>query len=175
MRKLYTVAFPTLADADARFVARIRARHDRQVSLLGPHFTLLFGCDAVDEAVYVDHVRAIAARTPAFAFRCQEAEPDADEGKGKGYVYLVPALGRDALTALHDALYTGPLAPFLRADLHFVPHITVGHGDDMAGAARLCDDLNATAIDVAGTIDALVVGCVEHGRFLELARFALRH
>jgi 2'-5' RNA ligase len=173
MRKLYTVAFPTLADADARFVAGIRARHDRQVGILGPHFTLLFGCDAVDEAAYVDHVRAIAASTRAFAFRCREAEPDADEGKG--YVSLVPEVGRDALTALHDMLYTGPLAPFLRADLHFVPHITVGHGDDMAAAAQLCDDLNGAGIDVAGTIDALVVGCVEHGHFVELARFALRH
>jgi len=173
MRKLYTVAFPTLPDAAARFVAGIRARHDRQVNMLGPHFTLLFGCDAVAEATYVDHVRAIAATTRAFPFRCTEAEPDADDGKG--YVYLVPELGRDALNALHDALHTGPLAPHLRADLHFVAHITVGHGDDMAAAAQLCDDLNAGQIHVAGTIDALVVGCVEHGHFVELARFALRH
>ena len=36
MRKLYTVAFPTLNDADARFIAAIRARHDRQATLLGP-------------------------------------------------------------------------------------------------------------------------------------------
>jgi 2'-5' RNA ligase len=125
MRKLYTVAFPSLTEADARLIADIRARHDRQVSVLGPHFTLLFGCDQVDEAVYVDHVRAIAASTLAISFRCRDAEPDADDDKG--YVYLVPELGREALTRLHDALYTGPLAPFLRQDMHFVAHVTIGH------------------------------------------------
>jgi hypothetical protein len=30
-------------------------------------------------------------------------------------------------------------------------------------------------IAVAGAIDAVVVGSVENGRFVELARFALRH
>jgi 2'-5' RNA ligase len=173
MRKLYTVAFPTLGDDDARFIARVRASHDRQVAVLGPHFTLLFGCDAVDEAPYIDHVRAIAATTPAFAFTCFEAAPDDDAGRG--YAYLLPDLGRTELTALHDRLYSGPMAPHLRRDLHFVAHMTIGHAADFDAAALLCDELNAAGINVAGAIDALVVGCVEHGRFVELARFALQH
>ncbi len=173
MRKLYTVAFPTLSEEDARFIARIRASHDRHVSVLGPHFTLLFGCAAVDEAAYVDHVRAIASSTSAFPFTCFETEPDQDEGRG--YAYLVPDLGRGELTALHDSLYTGPMAPHLRADRHFAAHMTVGHAADFDAAARLCDELNAEGINIAGSVDALVVGCVEHARFVELARFALRH
>ena len=173
MRKLYTVAFPTLNDADARFIAGIRARHDRQASMLGPHFTLLFGCDAVDEATYIEHVRAIAASTAAVRFECREAEPDSDDERG--VVYLVPEQGRGALTLLHDRLYTGPLAPHLRKDLHFVAHITVAHAADVEAAQRLCDHLNTEGVDVSGSIDALVVGCVESSRFVELARFALRH
>ena len=173
MRKLYTVAFPTLNEADARLIADIRARHDRQASVIGPHFTLLFGSDALAEADYIDHVRAIAATTPAFAFICRDAEPDAD-GR-KGVVYLVPELGRDELTALHDALYGGPMAPHLRQDVHFIAHMTVGHGASLAEAERQCDALNAEGLDIAGTIDAVVVGCVENARFVELARFALRH
>ena len=173
MRKLYTVAFPTLADGDARFVAAIRASHDRHASVLGPHFTLLFGCDCVDEPVYVDHVRAIASATSAFAFTCFEAEPDEDQGRG--LAYLVPDLGRGELTSLHDDLYTGPMGPHRRPDRQFVAHMTVGHAADFDAAARLCDELNAEGINLAGSIDALVVGCVGHGRFVELARFALRH
>lgn len=173
MRKLYTVAFPTLNDADARFVAGIRARHDRQASVLGPHFTLLFGCDAVDEAVYMAHVRAVAASTAAFRFECREAEPDSDDGRG--VVYLVPEQGRGALTMLHDRLYTGPLAPHLRKDKDFIAHITVAHAASLDAAERLSDQLNVDGIAVAGAIDAVVVGSVEHGRFVELARFALRH
>ena len=173
MRKLWTVAFPTLNDADARFIAGIRARHDRQASLLGPHFTLLFGCDAVDEAVYTAHVRAIAASTPALRFECREVEPDSDDGRG--LVYLVPEQGRGALTLLHDRLYTGPLAPHLRKDKDFIAHITVAHAATLEAAERLSDQLNVDGVAVAGTIDALVVGSVDNGRFVELARFALRH
>ena len=173
MRKLYTVVFPTLSEDDARFIAAIRASHDRQASILGPHFTLLFGCEALDEASYLEHVRTIATSTAAFAFTCLEAESDDDDGRG--VVYLVPDLGRGEITALHDRLYTGPMAPHLRKDAHFVAHMTIGHAADAAAATALCDALEADGVEVAGSIDALVVGCVEHGRFVELARFALRH
>ena len=173
MRKLYTVAFPTLNEADARFVAGIRARHDRQSHMLGPHFTLLFACDAVDEPTYLEHVRAIAATTAAFTFDARDAEPDSDADRG--YAYLVPTRGRGEITWLHDRLYTGPMAPHWRKDRHFVAHITVGHCADFAAAQRLCDDLNADGFDISGTVDALVVGCVEDGRWVELARFALLH
>jgi 2'-5' RNA ligase len=173
MRKLYTVAFPSLDESDARFIADIRARHDRQVSVLGPHFTLLFGCDQVDEATYVEHVRTIAATTMAFRFACIETEPDGDATHG--YAYLVPELGRVDVMVLHDLLYTGPMAPHLRKDMHFVAHITIGHAENYDAAVLLCDELNAEGIDITGSIDALVVGSLENGRFVELARFALRH
>ena len=173
MRKLYTVAFPSLTVASARLLAEIRAQHDRQAALLGPHFTLLFGCDAVDEAGYVDHVRSVAAGTAAFHVHCAGTQPDSDESGG--YVYLVPDRGRADVEALNDALYTGPMAPHLRKDLAYIAHITIGHCANAADAEALSADLNAGGIDIAGGIDALVVGCVEHGRFVELARFALRH
>ena len=67
------------------------------------------------------------------------------------------------------------MAPHLRRDRHFVAHMTIGHAADFAAAARLCDELDAEGINIAGSIDALVVGCVERGHFVELARFALRH
>ena len=173
MRKLYTVAFPSLTAASARFLAQIRAQHDRQASLLGPHFTLLFGCDAVDEATYVEHVRTVAAATAAFHVHCEDTLPDSDETCG--YVYLVPDQGRAAVEALHAALYTGPMAPHLRKDLAYIAHITIGPCASRAEAEALSDELAAGGIDIAGGVDALVVGCVEHGRFVELARFALRH
>ena len=173
MRKLYTVAFPSLSETDRRFIADVRARHDRQASVVEPHFTLLYACDQVDEATYVDHVRAVAASTMAFQFACLETEPDEDEGRGD--VYLVPELGRMDLVALHDSLYTGPMAPHLRQGKHFIAHMTIGHAADFHTAAILCDELNAEGVDIAGSIDALVVGCVENGRFVELARIALRH
>jgi 2'-5' RNA ligase len=173
MRKLYTIAFPSLDESDARFLAEIRAEHDRQVTVLGPHFTLLSGAQPLDEAAYLEHVRTIAASTQAFRFACIETEPDEDEGRG--CVHLVPELGRADLVTLHDKLCTGPMAPHSRQDKRFVAHITIGHAAHYDAAVLLCDELNAQGIDISGSIDALVVGCLAHGRFVELARFALRH
>ena len=173
MRKLYTVAFPSLDESDARFIAEIRARHDRQFNVLGAHFTLLHACDQVDEGVYIDHVRAVAASTMAFRFACLETEPDDDDERG--VVYLVPELGRADLVELHARLHAGPMAPHLRKDKRFVAHMTIGHAANHDAAEALCDELNAEGVDIAGSIDALVVGCLEHGRFVELARIALRH
>ena len=34
--------------------------------------------------------------------------------------------GNDKVIALHDKLYTGVLAPFLRKDLGYIPHIGLG-------------------------------------------------
>jgi len=173
MRKLHTVAFPSLTAASARFIAGFRARHDRQAALLGPHFTLLFGCDAVDEAAYIEHVRSVAGASAAFHFHCESALPDSDDDTG--YVYLVPERGRAEIEALHDALYAGPMAPRLRKDKAYIAHITIGHCANVAQAEALCGELNADGVDIAGGIDAVVVGCIENGRFVEVARFALKH
>ena len=48
---LYVVAWPLLAEADDTALRRLRAQyHPREADLIGPHFTLVFGADASEEA-----------------------------------------------------------------------------------------------------------------------------
>ena len=48
---LYVVAWPLLAEADDTALRRLRAQyHPREAELIGPHFTLVFGAAASDEA-----------------------------------------------------------------------------------------------------------------------------
>lgn len=173
MRTLYTIAPLAIADGDRAFIDDFRARHDPQAGIVEPHFTLIFACAAVGEADYLAHVRAVAAHAPAVDFSCRYAMLGADPRNTDGYVYLVPDAGHAALSRLHDHLHAGVLAPQRRLDLPFTPHVTIGRCRERAQARRLCDELNATPLQVDGRAEALVVGTVEGGRFVDLARFAL--
>src|SRR5947207_14429943 len=48
---LHVVAWPVLAEADDTALRRLRARyHPSEADLIGPHFTLVFGADAREDA-----------------------------------------------------------------------------------------------------------------------------
>lgn len=171
--RLYAIAPLAIAPHDRAFVDEFRARHDPQASLVEPHFTLVFGCSAVPQGDFLAHVRAIAREARPIDFACRYAMLGTDVDTADGYVFLVPDAGHAALSRLHDRLYTGPLAPYLRLDQPFTPHVTLGRCPARAQAKRLCDELNAGALQVAGRVEALQVGRVANGRFEVVERFAL--
>lgn len=173
MRTLYTIAPLVIADADRAVIDAFRTRHDPQAAIVEPHFTLVFACAALAEDDYLAHVRAVAAASPPIGFSCRYAMLGADDGNADGYVFLVPDEGHAALSHLHDRLYAGLLAPVLRLELPFTPHVTIGRLRERAQAKALCDELNAGALRIDGRVDALVVGTVEAGRFVEIERYAL--
>ena len=96
-----------------------------------------------------------------------------DDESDRGYVFLVPDEGYSRISLLHDQLYTGLLQPFLRLDLPFTPHMTIGTQPDHLAAKNLCDRLNADGLSIAGSIDALTVGALEQERIHDLARIEL--
>ncbi len=176
MRTLYTLAYPVLGEADKSFIERFRHEHDvgnREV--VSPHFTLVFGCSVVAEAEYLQHVQAVASVSAAVRFSCRYAMLGADDQAETGYVFLVPDEGYGALSLLHDRLYTGVLSLHLRLDLPFIPHITIGTLADRRAAKQLCDDLNQQGLDINGTVNALTVGAMEHGKINNLATFPLQN
>src|SRR5262245_52203029 len=113
------------------FIRAFRARHDPEFChLVAPHYTLAFGCEAIAEESYVQHVAEIAAATAPIRFACRYAALGADDVDDMAYVFLVPDEGNAAIARLHDRIYSGPLAPHLRLDLPYVPHITIGRTRD---------------------------------------------
>ena len=172
---LYTVAYLGV-DASARaFIDGFRRQHDPQVDTVAPHFTMVFGCKAVPQAAYIDHVAAIARQTPVIPFRCRYAMLGADDvdGKKTAYVFLVPDEGNSAISRLHDRLYTGVLAGQLQLEIPYVPHITVASTQDRQAAKALCDGLNQAGIDIAGQLQSLTVGALRDGRLQAIAEHPL--
>jgi 2'-5' RNA ligase len=174
MRRLFTVAFPEWAAADAAFVDGFRRRHDEAMhSVVGPHVTLLFGCSALPAPDYRAHVERVAASSPTLSVRFRYAMLGADDEQPLAYVFLVPDDGNAGLSLLHDRLYTGPMAAQLRLDLPYTPHVTIGRSADRLQAKRWCDQLNEAGVDIEARISTLTVGGIDAGRFVRLADYPL--
>lgn len=174
MPLLYALAYPVLKDRDRAFIDAYRDRHDVPYrDVVAPHFTQVFGCDAVSETDFCDHVGAIAGQLQPVTFICRYAMLGVDHQSPTGHVFLVPDEGYGALSLQHDRIYTGVLRPYLRLDIPFTPHITIGTVEDLSAAKRLCDALNRDGVEIAGRIEALTVGALIDGRIKDLARYPL--
>jgi 2'-5' RNA ligase len=170
---LYTVAFLDLEAAASSWLQAVRRQHDPQAGLVDAHFTLLFGVTDVPQATYLAHVAAVARESAPIDFRCRQVQPWARPADAQAHLFLVPDEGHDALVDLHDRLYRGPLAPQLRPDLPYLPHVTLGRAQGFERAQVLCAALQAEAPAIRGRLGALTVGALRPQRFEPLAVFAL--
>ena len=120
-----------------------RALHDPLAQALPAHVTLVFPFASALGAMQVAaHVRRSVARWPALPVRLQ--------GLGHfhaDWLYLKVTRGAEAVTALHDRLYRGSLAPFLRRDLPYEPHLTIARAPDPARCDALLADAARAGLD----------------------------
>jgi 2'-5' RNA ligase len=164
------VWFP--AAAGLTDVERFRAAHDPQAGAIAGHLTLVFPFASSLGAVQVAaHVRRAVARWPALPVRFERlGHFHAD------WVYLQVTRGHAAVTELHDRLYRGALAPFLRRDLPYEPHLTIGRAspacdaDGLIAAARHAG-LDRPREDVMRTLT--LVRLRQGGTIVAEAEFAL--
>lgn len=122
---LYVVAFPRLAPPDFALVEDVHARFDPQFGRIAPHVTLVFGTERLDVASLSAHATAVARAHASFACVLRTTAVVRSSPRDASHVFLVPREGYAEIDRLHGALYTGPLAPDLRRDIPFVPHVTV--------------------------------------------------
>ena len=160
-----------LAELDARWIEALRRRHDPQVTFVPAHVTLVFPFEGGQAADIEAHAAAIAADSAPIALHLARLAAVQDPLGALSRLFLLPTAGGEALSGLHDALYSGPLAAWLRTDIAYAPHVTVGAFSTLVAAQ---DALKAVgAIDIAGEIRAFDLVAFD-GRSLErLRRFPL--
>jgi 2'-5' RNA ligase len=150
---LVVVSYPQVSLRDAEWLASLKQRYPGLTpSSLGPHFTLVFPLEDIDEAQLAAHVREQVHGQQAIPFAIRCAVPINDYASEDYYVLLVPDEGFSGIVKLHDRLYTGPLASLLSPDTPFTPHITVGHTTDGWLCRQVANELNAEDFTIAGTI-----------------------
>jgi hypothetical protein len=90
---------------------------------LKQHIPFIFPvpCDEIEEGKLTEHVETVLKRWKPFFIHIG--------GFTKSWDHLLLLLlreGNEKAIALHDELYTGILAPYLRRDIEYIPHISIG-------------------------------------------------
>jgi 2'-5' RNA ligase len=124
---------------------------------LAPHFTVVFPQGSIPQKQLVPHVQAIAANHAPIPFVIRRVEAVTDKVSPNYYLFLVPDEGFEQVMQLHDDLYSGLLAHELRADIPFLPHITLGYTPDAAYCNAAADAINSRPFEVRGVIEMLDV------------------
>jgi 2'-5' RNA ligase len=153
---LLVVSYPTLAPPDVAWITQIRRQYSTLTySTLAPHFTLVFPTVAVAQDSLAAHVQQQVAGWDPISFVLRSCIPFKDPSSPYTYVFLVPGEGFSRIIKLHDTLYTGPLAPELRLDIPFIPHVTIGYSLEPQVCKELADGLNQQEFVLRGNLDRL--------------------
>ena len=171
---LLVVSYPEITDHDADWIQALRKRHTFQVlSVLAPHFTLVFPLYDVAEDELLDHIQSITTGLSKIRFVLRSSLLVKDDSSDIYYVVLVPDEGFSGVVRLHDSLYTGMLTSRLRLDLPYIPHVTIGGSLDVLGCKSVVDALNRENFGIQGEIAYLDVVHKEAETARTVGRFAL--
>jgi 2'-5' RNA ligase len=113
------VWFPSFANSTP--IDRFRSQYDPLGNVMPPHVTLVFPFHSrltLDQLTA--HVQKVVRAWPAFPVVLHNVWTAQNEFVGIG-----TQVGKDALIEMHDRLYRGPLAEFLRPEFDYDPHITL--------------------------------------------------
>lgn len=107
---------------DTSKIDYFQKQYDPYYELAGAHFTLVFPTlDKVNERELIDHIHAILKKWQPFKIHINGLEKSWDN-----WLFLNVKKGEKQFIRLHDELYTGSLKPYLRSDLPYKPHISLG-------------------------------------------------
>ncbi len=167
------LAYPKLADKDLLWVESIRKAHDKlYAEVVKAHFTFVFPVTIQQEQL-ASHVKKIALSEKSFKFVLKCATLVDDAFNDYMHVFLVPDEGYSDSVKLHNKLYTGILAPELRLDIPFIPHIGIGNSLEAQECKKLADDLNKENFSISGKIDTLSLVRYEANKIDTIEEFVL--
>ena len=150
------VVYPKLEQSDFDWIQEYRKKNDsRYFSIVDPHFTIVFAVSDVSKEDFVTEIKKQAEGLKKFNFEIKVATINQDDSGEYFHEFLVPDSGYSNIVKLHDKLYSGTLAQYLRFDIDFIPHIGIGNADTAQESKNRIDALNAKNLDIKGMIDTL--------------------
>jgi 2'-5' RNA ligase len=130
-------------------IEAFRARHDPAAALIGAHLSLVFPFPTAHSQLQVEtHVRRVVSRWPPIPVAFRGARLYANE-----FLFLMASRGAASVRELHDRLYTRSLAPHLRRDLPYEPHITLARHAELD---RLESALEEAEDELRGEYSAVI-------------------
>ncbi|CAH2463990.1 MULTISPECIES: 2'-5' RNA ligase family protein [Bacillus] len=114
-------------------IESMREKYDPLFGLIPPHITIVF---PFESSVSNDDLKLhiLNVSKGIHTIEIEFASRISSEGD---YLFLEVERGKEKIEELHDRLYTGPLLQFLRTDIPYIPHVTVGR----KGSAELATEI----------------------------------
>ncbi|MGE5095155.1 MAG: 2'-5' RNA ligase family protein [Betaproteobacteria bacterium] len=152
-------------------IEAFRRRHDPAAGLIPAHLSLVFPFATALSRLQVEtHVRRIVSHWPPIPVSFRVVRMQANE-----FVFLMASRGAASITGLHDRLYTRSLAPHLRPEFPYEPHITLARHaawpELEAAYAEAREAFGDEFTDVIREVTLLAVG--RTGRIERLTTLAL--
>ncbi|MEP7070016.1 MAG: 2'-5' RNA ligase family protein [Usitatibacter sp.] len=152
-------------------VEAFRARHDPASRDIAAHLSLVFPFPTAHSRLQVEtHLNRIVSLWPRIPVTFRRVRTHANE-----FLFLMASRGAASITALHDKLYTRSLAPHLRRDMPYEPHITLARHPDFPALERaLAEAEEEFGAEYAETIREVTLLAVEPtGRISPLKTISL--
>ncbi|MEP7156498.1 MAG: 2'-5' RNA ligase family protein [Betaproteobacteria bacterium] len=123
-----------------------RRRHDPLADALPAHVTLVFPFPTNLTVIQLaSHIRRIVGNWPSLPVSFRDIEGIMEE-----WMLLMVRERADAIVALHDKLYRGILRNYLRNDIPYLPHVTIGRVPDVPDSAAYQAMHDAATREVRG-------------------------
>lgn len=172
--KLLVVAYPELSEEDFTLIENYRREHDTLYDIIRTHFTLVFPVRDFSEKIFTEEIKKQLHGTEPFSFTLRSATINKDAFIDNYYTFLVPDEGHSKMIKLHDKLYSGRLSSYLRLDIDFIPHITIGNSTDIRVCKRMADDWNSHDFEITGKISSIDIVNYEQATTLEKIKLPLK-
>jgi 2'-5' RNA ligase len=169
------VAYPNMASEHYQWIDSIRASYPAlKNEPLDPHFTFVFPApNHLNYEAFSRHIEQVTQQVSAISFVMRCAIPMPDAISHNTHLFLIPDEGMSMMVKLHSALYTNLLAEYLRLDIPFIPHITIGYSENAALCKEVATAINRQALGLAGVIDMLVFLEKKDNKWSRVRDFAL--
>jgi 2'-5' RNA ligase len=138
-------------------IQNLREKYDPLFELIPPHITLVFPFTSdITTAQLQEHMKTVLAEEQPFFIRLQGVTGDGGE-----YLFLNVKEGNDALTRIHDLLYSGLLKEFLYRGVSYNPHLTVGKLGDTPGFTQALKETEHFSEEFTTVVDKVIVEIID--------------
>ena len=171
---LHVVAYPELSSTDLETIQASRREHNTLYDIIGAHFTMVFSVPDMPLEDFTTEIKKQAEGTRAIDFCLRSVIINKDAFSDYFDAFLVPDEGFSSIVKLHDRLYNDKLAYLHRADISYIPHISIANSKDVWFIKKLADEWNARNFDIRGRITSLDVINYENRVITTLEKIVLR-
>lgn len=136
--------FPNIDNIN--IIQKIRLKYDKLAQKISPHITIVFPFedDITNEELY-NKLILLTNNIECFNISLKGIILTNDK-----YVVLKVVMGSDKIKELHDCIYKDILPKYLRDDIEYIPHLTLGQANDLTEFSNFC-------FEFTGIVDSIFI------------------